>query len=610
MLFRSHTIKKGETIYSLSKTYEVSIEQIEKDNPEIADGLKEGNSLKILATLPPATTKKEKKEKEPKEPPKPIIEVKETKKDNTIYHVVKAKETLWSIAQTYGSTPNELRTLNPDAFKNNELMIGALLQIPPQSVNEISVKTIDTIVAVNTAETSETPQYHLVKQGETLYSLAQQYATTVDEIRALNPDAFKNNELMNGVLLLLPTKVKQTEIIAIADTNLTTTPVYFDLPIYSELEEPRLFTRPIRASLILPLIAPREIIDYTSENLPQETMAATRTRNTDNFFAFYQGALLAIEELKTQGLSLQLSVFDSYDKKNINELVFRDRLENQDIIFGPVYASNIQPVAEYANNHQIKIVSPLDPNAEILANENPHFFQISPPTYYRQKKLIDNILAVENANIVMVYDANGGDSIMIESYKNLLGEKFKDVQLLSHYVRKGFSIRENLTKVMNPDKMNCILVASNNEAIVSDVAANLYLLTFGKLFSITLYGTERWRSFETIDLTYFHTLNLHLVVPFFIDHKNETVNNFVERFQETYKADPSQYAFQGYDIFYYFLQAMMQYGNDFQKYLPQYNPALLQTNYQFKQVGNRNSGLVNSESCLIIYKPNFTIVKE
>jgi len=598
-----HTIKKGETIYSLSKVYEVSVEQIQQDNPEVNDGLKEGSTIKIPAT-PPSSTVKKGKEK-PKEIPVQKIEPKENPSDSFVYHLVKPKETLWSISRQYGVSSDELRKLNPNAFKNDELMNGALIQIPAQ-LSETKIADAPTSDSTKVA-VAINPQYHLVKQGETLYSLAQLYATTPDELRALNPEAFKNDELMNGVLLQLPLKASETDIASNSDSIKPTSYEYFDIPTYANMGEPTPLTRPIKASLILPLLAPEEIIGYLADSI---TPITAKSRKADNFFDFYKGALLAVEDLKSQGLSLQLSVYDSYDSKKINAILASNVLNDEDIIFGPVYASDIQSVAQFANENHIEMISPLDPNAEIFANENPYFFQISPPVYYRQKKLIDDILVLQNTNTVLVYSSDGSDSTLVAAYQNLLGENFAQVKLMPYHVQKVSHAREELLKLMNAEKNNCVLIASNNEALVADIAANLYLLTSLKSFSIKLYGNERWRNFETIDLRYFHALNLHLVIPFFIDYQKEDVKNFVERFQNIYKSDPSQYAFQGYDMFYYFLQAMMLYGNDFQKYLPHHNPTLLQTNYQFKHRGNTNSGLVNTESCLIIYNSNFTITRK
>ncbi len=557
-IYYVHIVKKGETLYSLARVYEVTIDQLTQDNPELANGLKEGQSLKILASslgTAPDTT--------------PVVHAPAT--------VVPAATpaTKPSTVTSEAKSVSETKTTVSDSEAENQ-----------------SVKR---------------PFYHEVKQGETLWNIARRYEVTVDDMRRYNPEALATDDLMVGVLLRLPPPSLGTQAVTKPAALAEEFPSdhFLNPPTDALDKDPVLLSRPIQAALMLPLLVYPKSADTVVVNT-----AITRLRSAENYYSFYEGALLAIEELKRQGLSLDLSVYDTYNEQTIKDLLAKNTLAGEDIVIGPVYTVNFRPVAQFAKEYRVKIVSPLDPNTEVLTLENPNMFQVSPPYYCRQKKLIDNLLSRHQSNIIMVYEEGSRDSILVESYKNLIGDRIKNITLLPYKVAKNnTSIRASLTNMIVAGTENCVLVASNNEALVADVAANLYLLTFRQRYLITLYGTERWRGFETVDLKYFHALNLHIVVPFFIDYENENVKKFVARFQDTYKADPSQYAFQGYDTFYYFLQAIMLYGKDFEKYLPEYKPKLLQTNYVFKYNESYNNGLVNVESCLLNYTPEYTIVK-
>jgi LysM repeat protein/ABC-type branched-subunit amino acid transport system substrate-binding protein len=526
VVYYVHVVKKSETLYSLSKAYNVALEQIVQANPGLTDGLKAGRTVRIPVTdaapapsLPTTGTL----------PPPTDTATRRPAATRPLYHIVKPSETLWSIAEQYGVTTDELRRLNPDAFHNDVLMRDALLSIPQ-------------------ATPDEAPE---PAPRQTAYLMPQEA-----------PD----------------------EMIA-------------------PLE------RPANVALILPLLAPDAptTTDTTISAAEQAERLLANQKKVENYHAFYQGALLAVEDLKQQGLSLRLSVYDCHEETKLDELLLNDELRASDMIIGPVHAHQLKPVADYARDRQIKIVSPLDPTAESLAVDHPTFFQVSPPADCRRKKLIDTLLAQTNTHIIVIAEASGHDSLLLANYRELLGARWSEVTLYSHTAVRGTALRDSLALRLRPDKTNCVLVASNQEATVSDVAANLYLLTLRQRYSIVLFGTERWRTFETIDLTYFHALNLHMVVPFFVDYEKEPVRNFVARFQQTYKADPSQYAFQGYDTFYYFLQALWRYGTRFEQHLQRYQPPLLQTRYAFRRYGNDAGGLVNIESCLIRYTPAYAI---
>ncbi|MDR3132445.1 MAG: LysM peptidoglycan-binding domain-containing protein [Prevotellaceae bacterium] len=601
-----HVVQKGQTLYSLSRAYGVTVQQLEDNNPDLSDGLKEGQRIRIpalasdqaAAAASPATVVPQPAATPPapasKEPAKEPAAVKQAR---PAYHLVKPNETLSEIAGKYEVPAAALQQLNPEAFLKGKLQPGTLLQIPPAEETITITNTpgagqppaaaVDTTAArYGTGKREEfyadTSLYHTVQPKETLWGIARRYHTTVQELRRLNPDAFLNEELQTGAVLQLHAVVE--------------TPVYRDLNA-APAEPLQSSPVTVKAALLLPLLRDSN-----------DTLTA-KSKSPENFFTFYEGALLAVENLKKEGLSLELSVYDSFYEKDITALLQQDALQRQDIIIGPVYAGNFKPVAQYAKERRIKIVSPLDPDTEAATIENPYVLQVSPPAYCRQKKLISHVLAQKQANIILIYHEDGREALLLQEYKHLLGKRIDSVKMLPHQVVKGAAVRDTLEKLLVEDKMNCVLIASHDDALVSDIAANLYLFTFRNRYNITLYGTERWRNFETVDIKYLHTLNLHLTVPFFIDYSAEHVQQFVAEYYEKYKTDPSQYAFQGYDTFNYFLRAMMRYGKNFEDYLSVYNPQLLQTRYRFKYNGNSANGLVNVESCLIRYTPGYSIEK-
>ncbi len=99
------------------------------------------------------------------------------------YYTVQRGDSLWSIAKKFGVTVNELKDVNN--LSSNTLSIGQLLKIPTQE-QEI---------------TSDT---YIVKSGDSLYSIAQKYNTTVDELKKLNN--LTSNLLSIGQSLKIPTK--------------------------------------------------------------------------------------------------------------------------------------------------------------------------------------------------------------------------------------------------------------------------------------------------------------------------------------------------------------------------------------------------------------------
>lgn len=115
-------------------------------------------------------------------------------KGSTNYYVVKAGDTLWTIAKNNGISVNELKQINN--LSNNSLSIGQILKL--NTNNEQTDK-----------EDISNNIYHQVTKGDTLYSLAQKYNTSVTNIKKLNN--LSNNNLSIGQNLLIKSSTPTME---------------------------------------------------------------------------------------------------------------------------------------------------------------------------------------------------------------------------------------------------------------------------------------------------------------------------------------------------------------------------------------------------------------
>ena len=132
-----YTVKSGDSLWSIAKKYNVSVADLKETNGLTSSLLSIGDVLKI-----------------------PVIED-ETNKNNL--YTVKKGDSLYKIAQNYDTTVSELMKLNN--LTSTTLSIGQELKIPSLS---------------NTGNT------YIVKKGDSLYKIAQNYNTTVDELMKLN----------------------------------------------------------------------------------------------------------------------------------------------------------------------------------------------------------------------------------------------------------------------------------------------------------------------------------------------------------------------------------------------------------------------------------------
>nr|WP_315240173.1 LysM peptidoglycan-binding domain-containing protein [uncultured Flavobacterium sp.] len=158
----THIVVQKETLFGLSKQYNVSVEALQNANPILINGLQVGQEL----VIPQNTSKTEN-----------ITSSKAT-------HLVVAKESLFSIARQYNVSVQDLESLNKGLLQNG-LQIGQTIAIPNKR------KTLDGRVRVINQETI----FHVVEAKETKFSIAKKYNISIDQLESQNP------EIVNGLIV-------------------------------------------------------------------------------------------------------------------------------------------------------------------------------------------------------------------------------------------------------------------------------------------------------------------------------------------------------------------------------------------------------------------------
>ena len=175
-----HTVNKGQTLYSISKLYGTTVEEIVKMNPESATTLYIGQQLCIPS-----------KKEEPEN--KSVI-----KKDNngTLFHTIQSGETLYRLSKLYGITTQEICDANPGLSTSN-FRVGETIRIPRiaenAEINKAETKEEDS--ALQNENNDNKPQNtieHRVKKGETLYRISKTYGVSTADIIATNPELKQN----------------------------------------------------------------------------------------------------------------------------------------------------------------------------------------------------------------------------------------------------------------------------------------------------------------------------------------------------------------------------------------------------------------------------------
>ena len=559
--FIFYSVRKKETVFSIAKKNNVTPEDIYRNNSRAKEGIKEGDVLKI---------------------PKPQALSVESKNSTNkfqepIKHVVKRKESLFSIAREYNTTQEEILKMNPTISGN--ISKGTILTIPAASAPQSFTP--------NKPDRSEKFKEYRIVNGDNFFQLEKRFGISQSELMKLNPAL--SNGFNVGMLIKIPTRESvETKTPQTTDIKPNTDQKTDYNSVSSTPFTYKNQNKTFQIGLFLPFC----------QNLSDSTGISQRTVS---FLEFYSGVLLATEKLTEAGMKLKLFVYDTFqDTKVVERLVKNPEFLSFDLIIGPVYPANQKTVAELSAKNRIPMVSPLSSDSRFVS-ATPGYFQINPGKKLRLASTADYIVSrFKGQNIIVLNQ--GGISGDVKLIFDRLNQK-PGIGNVRQYniLAEGTS---GLEGMLSADKENIIVLANENEADVS--VAITRLNTISKSNKITVIGLQEYTKMQSIDIEYLHNIRLHYLSPYFIDYSNPKVITFIEKYRSSYNSEPTQYSFQGYDIALNFIGALGKSGKNFPETNPTAGVDLLQADYHFQKASDFG-GYMNKTFYVIEYTDSYEV---
>jgi hypothetical protein len=132
--------------------------------------------------------------------------------------------------------------------------------------------------------------------------------------------------------------------------------------------------------------------------------------------------------------------------------------------------------------------------------------------------------------------------------------------------------------------------------------------SLARKYDISVIGYPGMRYLENLDPRICFDLGLMIYTPYWIDYSRENIKQFLSDFLIKFHTEPEEmsYAWEGYDIAYYFLSGLALHGKDFIAHPEMHNPELLQNNFDFRRE-SLSTGFENQKLFLILYSKNYQI---
>ncbi|HTA83398.1 MAG TPA: LysM peptidoglycan-binding domain-containing protein [Bacteroidia bacterium] len=572
--FYQHIVKKGETVYGLSKDYNVAARDIVMENPKAMEGISAGDTLRIpLASASTALP--------------------EASGDKTqggyIYHKVVAKETLYSLSKQYNTRISLLDSLNPD-LKAKGLLVGQNLKIPaPHSASQQTVQTptpvvTPTITPVQKTIVQTAPSKDTAKERQAFKNLVnQQHIDTTKK------------QVVNNQPIIMPPKPVLTQ-------TVTPTPI-------AVVDRAKLKNK-YNVALIMPFtsenadtIKMNRLLDGT-EQLPLYSQISSD---------FYQGTMIALDSLEKKGVSVDLHLYNITSTADTSAYRLDSILKDpafalSDLIIGPPSTAHFKKVAAYAAMHNIPIVSPIVSD-NVVVQTNAFASKVTPSSVTEIEKMADFVTAhYSKSNVILLHHRDAADEVYFENFKKrytanmqVYGEK--DSVTVADYSDN----LEIMGKKIQPNKNNVIVVPYQGASFVAKLVNRLANSKYADDDSIVLFGMHNWLNNDNLDMADLDTLNFHFPSNDYVNYSDSCTKGFIRTYRSNFYTEPSYYACQGFDIAYFYIGLLGKYGTDMQNHLSDTKYNGVHTCIDMKRVGD-TGGYDNSAIYILEYK-NYAVLR-
>ena len=605
-----HQIKKGETSYSIAKAYGITVEQLTRENPPAVYGIKDGQTLRIPVSLVTESKPTESKTVN-----------RERDESKFIYHKLKPGETVYSLSKSYGVSEDEIVQSNP-GMDITKLSVGADIAVPKREFMSTQQKFDDQ---------ESKYLYHKVLMGETLSSIARQYGLSVHQLRKENRDL---RFPQVGDFVRIP-GVKKPEFQEIEPVKPDTFPaIVEEVPVKIERAGSYTPVKDLRGSVDVAVLLPfylsensrRVDIDSSKSVKGRKTYAVNKVSDdwiypySFDFLEMYEGILIACDTLRSLGLNINMHTYDiQEDTIEITRLIKSGKLKDMDLIIGPVYSHNLSIVSDYAKNLGIPVVSPVPLKNNSALVKNPTLFMASSSLEIAQKALSKKISEYYNNNFVFIHADSLGTDEDVKRFKKLIFTelsyklpyediKFKEFLVDSKSMFNNDSINR-LSLALSEQSKNIVIIACEEPSVISEVIDVVSGLS--RRFNVQLFAYPIIRDLDRLDQKELFDMDIMVYSPYWIDYSKKNVRQFNLSFMQKFHTQPLEksYAWQGYDITFYFLSGLAMHGKSFIMHPENHYPELLQSDYNFNQKA-AGDGFENQKLFMIRYTKDYQVLLE
>lgn len=568
--FFIHTVTKGQGLYSISRIYGISEDEIIRLNPGAEKVIKTGQELRIPQ--------------------------KKGQQENS-FHTVGQGETLYSLSKKYRVSIKEICDINP-GLSSETLKTGMILAIPPVTDHDTAEEAVpapaqdETQASAQTGNGSAYKTRIVVMKRVTIYRICNDFDINEEDFLNANPQ-YRHTRLQAGDTVNIPYTRKERE--AMKQTQIDRNRAESQ-QLRDAANGRKTVSRPntVNAVMLLPLSL-------------DDSLSADRPKMTE----FTRGMLMAVSKLKDEGISVNLKVLDTgTGDQTVSSIIDRGDLDEADVVFGPKYNGQIEQVAKWSTQHEVPLVLPFNSDDRPVYN-NPYVYQLNTPQSYFHQEIYDHFVQqFRNPNIIILDDGDMKRNEMLDGLKRMA----KDMNFPVITIPADTAARSMIMESLDPERHNVFIINNPDEGPLITMLPILQIVNRTKDENIrtSLFGYPEYQIYASKRLDEMSECDTWFYSWFFTNNTlRESVKfglDFIKSFNRQMMVSYPSYAPYGYDSGYYFLRGIAIYGRDFSRHLTDFRTKSVQMEFKFQRI-SQWGGYINHKVFFVHFSPEYKVEK-
>ena len=301
---------------------------------------------------------------------------------------------------------------------------------------------------------------------------------------------------------------------------------------------------------------------------------------------FYQGFQLGVNEAAKKPGDFNIKVMDTQDNEMKNlSIAGSKEIENASLIVGPVYPKEIRSFARGNKNTKVLQVSPLAATMPTEFNIS-NLVSLTPPIRIHMRTIVAEMMnRYMDGDVIIVFDARDND------HRNFIAGFDEEVKKINPNAKIVHVTSASQLQSAIPDEGTALVVSGTTERTQLRSLVNALDNKVGSGYSVRLYGHPLWSRIDFKPYDNFYRMDPTITSESHLKVWSSDVQNFQRNYKSTFKIDPSDYAYKGYDAGKYFANLLNKYGPEYAEKVVDEKYSGIFSDYQFNY--NPTWGYVN-----------------